>query len=171
MNKNNVFLTRAAIIAAIYAVLTLIGAVFGLSYNGIQFRFSEALCVLPLFTASAVPGLTVGCVAANIVSSVNPLDSIIGSLATLIAALLTRKCRKMTVKDFPLLSLCFPVLINALFVGGEIAFFTAPESFFTAFTLNALSVGIGEAVVMFTLGAALVSFLKKNSRIRKYISD
>lgn len=171
MNKRNVFLTRAAAIAAVYAVLTLIGAVFGLSYNSIQFRFSEAMCILPLFSSAAVPGLTVGCVVANIMSSVNPLDTVIGSLATLIAAVLTRKCRNATIKGYPLLSMCFPVIMNALLVGAEIAFFTDRNNFLPAFGINALSVGIGEAAVIFTLGSALYSFIRKNNRIGKLLSD
>lgn len=171
MKKRNLFLGRSAVIAALYAVLTILGAQFGFSYGGIQFRFSEALCVLPVFTASAVPGLTVGCVIANILSTVNPLDTVIGSAATLIAAILSRKCRNIRIKNLPLLSLFFPVIVNAVIIGAEIAFFTTDESFITAFFLNALSVGLSEMVVMYTLGAALVSFLNKNNRVRRLISD
>lgn len=170
MNKKTRFLTNAAVIGALYAVLTLLSAVFGLAYGEVQFRISEALCVLPLFTPAAVPGLTVGCVVANIFSSVNPLDTVMGSLATLLAAILTRKCRKITVKGFPFLSMIFPVLFNALFIGALIAFFAESESFASVFALSALGVGAGEAAVVFTLGTALVIFLQKNVRLRNLIS-
>lgn len=170
MNKKNRRLTLASVIAAVYAVLTLISGVFGLAYGNVQFRISEVLCILPVFSAAAVPGLTVGCVIANIFSTINPIDTVIGSLATLFAALLTRKCRHITVKGFPVLSMLFPVLFNAVFVGAEIAFFSGSEIFMPVFFANALSVGAGEAAVIFTLGTALVLFLQKNGRIRKYIS-
>ncbi|MBR3766891.1 MAG: QueT transporter family protein [Clostridia bacterium] len=171
MNKKTVFLTKSAVIGAIYTVLTLLCAVMGLAYNGIQFRFSEALCVLPLFSSAAVPGLTVGCIVANIFSSVNPLaDALIGSLATLFAAMLTRKFRNVTIKGFPLLSMIFPVLFNAIFVGFEIAVFSGEASFWPVFFTNFLSVGLGEAAVIFTLGTALIVFLQKNDRIRNFIS-
>ncbi len=171
MNKKIVFLTKAATIGALYTVLTLLSAVFGLAYGGVQFRFSEALCLLPIFTSAAVPGLTVGCIIANIFSSVTPLDTVIGSLATLLAAILTRKCRHITVKGIPVLSMIFPVIFNALFIGLEIAFVTGEDTFFPIFLTNALSVGAGEAAVIVTLGTALVVYLKKNDRLRNFISD
>lgn len=171
MKSKTVYLTKASATGALYAVLTLIGAVFGLSYGGIQFRFSEALCVLPLFTASAVPGIAIGCFVANIFSSVTPLDMIIGTVASLVAGVLTRKCRNITVKGFPLLSLMFPVCINAVFVGFELALVSGEKSFFTVFAVEALSVGVGEAAVIFTLGSVLVLLINKNDRLRKLISD
>ena len=70
MNKKVVFLTKSAIIGAIYTVLTLLCAVFGLAYGGVQFRFSEALTLLPIFSAAAVPGLTIGCLVSNIFSKI-----------------------------------------------------------------------------------------------------
>ena len=170
MNKKIRFLTKASVIGALYAVLTIFSAVFGLAYGEIQFRISEALTILPLFTSAAVPGLTVGCIVANIFSSVNPLDTVIGSAATLLSAVLTRKCRGITIKGFPFLSMVFPVLFNALLVGAEIAFFSSSDSFWSAFGLCAVSVGAGEGAVVFTLGTALIIFLQKNKRLQKIIS-
>lgn len=163
-------MVKAAIIGALYTVLTLLSASMGLAYGAVQFRFSEALTLLPLFTPAAIPGLTVGCIVSNIFSSVTPLDTVIGSLATLLAAICTRKTRHITVKGIPVVSMLFPVLFNAVFIGAEIAFFSGEEVFMPVFITNALSVGAGEAAVIATLGTALVLFFRKNKRLRDFIS-
>ncbi len=170
MNKKTLFLVKSALIAALYTVLTLLSAAFGLAYGGMQFRFSEALTLLPLFTSAAIPGLTVGCVVSNIFSSVTPLDTVIGSLATLLAAICTRKTRHITVKGIPVVSMLFPVIFNAVFIGAEIAFFSGEDVFFPVFITNALSVGAGELAVIATLGTALVIIFRKNHRLRELVS-
>lgn len=170
MNKKTLFIVKAAIIGALYTVLTLLSAALGLAYGGVQFRFSEALTLLPLFTPAAIPGLTVGCIVSNIFSSVTPLDTVIGSLATLLAAVCTRKLRHITVKGIPVLSMLSPVIFNALFIGAEIAFFSGEEVFLPVFILNALTVGAGELAVIVTLGTALVIYFRKNDRLRNFIS-
>lgn len=169
MNKKTVFITKAAVIGGIYTVLTLLAAVFGLAYSGVQFRFSEALTVLPLFSSAAVPGLTVGCIIANIFSSVTPLDTVIGSLATLLAAICTRKTRHIKIKGIPVLSMSFPVIFNAIFIGAEIGFVSGEEAFWPVFLTNALTVGLGEALVVFTLGTLLIKFAEKNERLKKLL--
>ncbi len=90
MNSKTAYLTKAALIAAVYAALTYAAAAAGLAYGEVQFRFSEALTVLPLFCPAAIPGLTVGCLVSNITSTINPVDMVVGTLATLCAALCTR---------------------------------------------------------------------------------
>lgn len=87
-------LTRAAAVGAAYAVLSLFSSVFSLTFGAVQCRFSEALCVLPFFFPETVWGLFAGCLITNILSPYGLLDLIVGSLATLIAALLTARCRK-----------------------------------------------------------------------------
>ena len=84
-------LTLAAMVAALYAVLSYFAGIFGLAYGPIQCRFSDALCVLPFLFPGTVPGLFVGCFIANLLSPYGPLDIVAGSLATLIAALWTMK--------------------------------------------------------------------------------
>ena len=84
-------IATAAIIAALYTVMSLLSSIFGLTYGPIQCRFSEALTVLPFFLPEAVPGLFVGCLVTNLMSTVGPLDIIFGSMATLLAALWTAK--------------------------------------------------------------------------------
>lgn len=170
MQKKTMFLTKAAVIAALYTALTLAGAALNLSYGSIQFRFSEALCVLPLFTPAAVPGLAAGCIAANIISPVSPLDMLFGSLATFLSALASRAFAGIKIKGYPFFSLLMPVCFNGLAVGAEIAFFTSRESFLTAFAANAASVALSEAAVVFTLGSAVYFGIKRNAGLKKLIS-
>lgn len=94
-NKSTVYITQGAVIAALYVVLTLLSQALGFMSFDVQFRLSEALCVLPLFTAAAVPGLAIGCLLTNIVTACAPWDVVFGSLATFIGAAL---CRLVSVK-------------------------------------------------------------------------
>ena len=87
MHQSTVYMCRAAVIAALYVVLTLLSAALGISSGVIQFRLSEALCVLPVFTSAAVPGVAVGCLIANLVTGAPVWDVVFGSLATLLGAL------------------------------------------------------------------------------------
>lgn len=168
MKKNISNTAKAAVIGAMYAVLTYLSAGMGLAFGGVQFRFSEALAVLPLFSPTACVGLAVGCAVSNIVSSVSPLDIIFGSTATLLAAVLTRLLRNVTVKRFPLPSFLSPVIVNGLVVGAEISLLGGTEEVSLAlFAVNALSVAAGEAAVMFTLGVALWSLVRKNGTLRR----
>ena len=111
-------LAAAGMIGAAYAVMAIFGSVFGITYGPIQFRFSEALCVLPFLFPEAMGGLFVGCLIANIFSPYGLLDIVIGSLATLIAAWLTSRCRSRYLAPLP------PVVVNAVLVGGLLAFVT-----------------------------------------------
>ena len=112
-NKGTQFLVEAAAIGAIYVVLTILFA--PLSYGEVQIRFSEALTVLPFFLPEAVPGLFVGCLVTNLMSTVGPLDIIFGSMATLLAALWTAKMPNKFLATLP------PVICNAVIIGAMIA--------------------------------------------------
>ncbi|MGN0475175.1 MAG: QueT transporter family protein [Acutalibacteraceae bacterium] len=153
-------MAEAGMIAALYTVATLVLA--PLSFGNIQFRASEALTLLPVFTASAVPGLTIGCIISNAVgvamgsNIAGWLDVIFGSFATLLAAILTRMLRNIQVKGIPLLAILPPVLLNALIVGGELA-----VVYKLPFWLCALEVGAGELAVCVVLGIPLVLALRK----------
>lgn len=150
MNKNLRKLTYGAVIAAVYAVLTL--ALAPISMGAVQCRISEALTVLPILTGIAVPGLFIGCLIANIFLG-SFYDIVFGSLATLIAAILTRRFRKNK-----WIAMLFPVLINAVIVGGYIGLFLDNT---TAVWVCMLSVGLGQAVACYGLGIPLYMFLKK----------
>ncbi len=141
----------SAMIAALYAVLTI--ALPVLSYGagtGWECRISEALTILPILFPEAIPGLTIGCLIANLLSPVGPMDIIFGTLATLIAAVGTYLLRKK-----PLLAACCPVLSNAIIVGTVLSFTYSLPLFFTM-----LQVGVGEVVAV-ALGLVLIGALKK----------
>ncbi|MBR3909430.1 MAG: QueT transporter family protein [Clostridia bacterium] len=160
------YITTAAIIAAVYAALTYFGAFFGLSYMAIQLRFSEVLTILPLFTPAAIPGLTIGCFIANI-GSFNLLDMVFGTLATLIAAILTRLFKDIKFKGIPLLSLFPPVIVNALIIGLEIAIFFLPEGLsLYGFLISALQVGTGQLIVCYVLGIPFYFTVKKTKLLK-----
>ena len=135
-------LTRAAAVGAAYAVLSLFSSVFSLTFGVVQCRFSEALCVLPFFFPETVWGLFAGCLITNILSPYGLLDLIVGSLATLIAALLTARCRKKWLAPLP------PVVLNTLLVGAVIAYEETglTAAFPATWAINGLTVGAGEAI-------------------------
>lgn len=162
MNKKTTYLAQGAMIAAIYAAATYLSSVFGVAFGNIQFRFSEALTILSVFTPAAVPGLTVGCVLGNLASPFGIWDIIFGSLATLLAAICARKLRKITFKGFPFLSLLMPVIFNALIVGAEITLLMPDDAAdATLFLISALEVGAGELAVCLLGGIPLYYAVKK----------
>ena len=97
-NKSTIFMTRAALIAALYVALTFASALFGLASGVIQFRISEMLCILPLFMPEAVVGLTLGCFIANLATNAIIWDILFGTIATLIGAIGTRILRNLPKK-------------------------------------------------------------------------
>lgn len=152
-------LTTAAIVGAAYAALNMLGSFAGLSFGPIQFRFAEAMTVLPFLMPETAWGLAVGCFVGNLLSPYGLLDIAVGTAATLLAALLTRKCKRKYSAPLP------PVLCNGLLIGGLLAFeevgFT--ERFLTAFWFNACSVAISEAVICFGLGLLLLRAMEKRN--------
>lgn len=159
--KKTVFVVQSAVIAALYAGLTYTASMLNLAYGSIQFRFSEALTILAAISPAAIPGLTVGCFLGNITSPYGIIDIICGTLATLIAAILSYKTRNIRFKDLPLLSAFFPVISNAVIVGIEITVFM-PEGFkLQAFLINALQIAIGQLVMCYGLGLPLYKVIKK----------
>ena len=154
-------ITRAGLIAAIYVVLTLIFQPISFSMNSpLQFRVSEALTLLPILTADAVPGLFVGCLLANWLGGGVWFDVLLGSVATLLAALCSRKTRSK-----PLLAAIFPTIFNGLIVGPVVyfAYVRAPGDPVSVPTLliNMGAVALGELVVCYVLGLPLLAGLRK----------
>lgn len=161
MKKNLNYLVQAAVIAALYASLTYLASVFGLAYGNVQFRFSEALTILAAFTPAAIPGLTIGCFIGNLGSPFGMLDVVCGTAATLLAAALSYSTRNIRIKGLPVLAPLFPVIMNAVIVGAEIAVFL-PEGFTLAgFLIQALWVALGEAVVCYCGGLPLAAAINK----------
>lgn len=152
-NKKILFVTYAAVIAALYVVLTYLSALLGLDKGAVQFRFSEMLTVLPCFTPAAVPGLFIGCLLANIINGCALWDIVFGSLATLIGAVGTYLLRKYkwTAPIPPIVSNCIimPPVIMAVY-GTELPYI-----------LVLLGVLAGEVVCCGVLGYLLVGVMKK----------
>ena len=153
MKNKSRFLAHGALIAALYVALTYFQnfLIPNSATWAIQFRASEALCVLALFTPAAIPGLTIGCLLFNIsFAGALPLDPVVGTLASFFATSFMYMLRPVTIKGYPFLSMLMPALANALLVGWELNFYIGG-----GFWLNALYVAIGEAAVLLTLGSIL----------------
>lgn len=148
-------LALAGLIAALYAAATLILPIP--QYMGVQFRVAEAMTVLPFLFPEAIPGLAVGCFLANLLGSPIMLDWIFGTLATLLAALWSRRMPNVYLAALP------PVVCNAVIVGAEIAWFVVQDggAFWPAYGLNALTVGLGELAACYLLGVPLAKLLGK----------
>lgn len=158
MHGKSRYIARGALIAALYVVLTYAQnfIIPDSTSWAIQFRASEALCVLALFTPAAIPGMTLGCLLFNIsFIGALPLDFLIGSLATLVATAGMYGLRNITVKGYPLPALLLPAVSNALLVGWELDVYIGG-----GFWLNALYVAVGEAAVLLTLGSVLYYVLR-----------
>lgn len=158
-------LAEGGLIAAMYAALTL--ALAPLSFGVGQFRVAEMLTILPIFTPAAIPGLTLGCLVANIfgmMSGTNLIgawDLLLGPLATLLAAVVTRALGSVRVKGLPVLATLPPVLFNAVVVGWEFTYvlfdFTWP-----LYGINALQVAAGQFAACTVCGLVLFAALDKS---------
>ena len=152
-------LCLSAVIAALYAALTL--GFQAISYGPVQFRVSEALTLLPVLFSEAVPGLAVGCLISNLFNPMGATvyDVVFGTLATLMAAMLTRRIKgSVWLKALP------PVLCNAVIIGLVITYGYGVDLLW----MNMLTVGIGQAVVCYALGVPLVRVLDKQPVIQKW---
>ena len=161
-------LTLAAMVAALYAVLGYFGDIFGLTFGTIQFRFAEALTVLPFLFPATVPGLFAGCLIVNLLSPYGPMDIVVGSAATLMAAIWTSKVNSKWLAPLP------PVICNTVLVGFTIGWaeangFTA--AFPIAWAWNGFTVGLGELVVCYALGLLLLELLPKVRTLRDMIPE
>ena len=164
MKKNNSILlldlTQGAMIAALYVVLTFIANLAGLASGVIQVRLSEALTILPIFTAAAVPGLAVGCVLANLLTGCAIWDVVFGSLATLIGAVGTRLLRGQS----PVLAVLPPILSNIIIVPLVLQRVYGVED---AYWYLAMTVGAGEIISCGVLGLLLYRSLKNTKIFHK----
>ena len=163
-------LVRCAVIAAVYVVVCLVLAPF--SYGAVQVRAAEALCLLPIFGAEYIVGVTLGCFLANLIGS-TVIDVVFGTLATLMACLVTYKLRDIRVKGLAIPASLPPVVFNMIIVGAfEITFFFsdgAPTAMLAVF--NAVTVGIGELISCTILGVALVKLIESNAGLNKIFTE
>lgn len=159
MSKRIRYLAHAAIIAALYAVLTHLQNTLlpGSATWAIQLRLSEALCVLAFFTPAAAVGLSVGCLIFNLTfAAALPMDFLVGTLASYLAAKCMWFARKWTLSGWPLPGLLMPALFNAILVGWELTVYIGG-----GFWMNAIYVAIGEAAVLLVPGTVLYYAMKK----------
>ena len=163
------------IIAALYVVLTMLAAALGIASGAIQVRLSEALTILPVFTGAAVPGLTVGCVLANLITGCAPWDVVFGSLATLLGAIGTRLLRKK-----PLVAWIPPVVSNMAIIPVvlmKVYGVTDVEVFGGVFTGNSLwimlvvTVGLGEIIACGMLGLLLYKAIAGDARMMRILEE
>ena len=161
MKKHTRYLAHAAIIAALYVVLTHMQNLIlpNSASFAIQMRLSETLCILAFFTPAAIPGLSVGCLLFNLTfSGALPLDFLVGTLATFLAAQGMWLTRRVKVKGVPVPGLLMPAITNAFLVGWELTVYIGG-----GFWINALCVAIGEAAVLLIPGTALYLAMKKRN--------
>ena len=150
-NKKVLFIVQAALIAAIYVALTYLSSIAGLASGTIQVRISEALCILPVFTTAAIPGLWLGCFLANMLTGGIPVDVVCGSVATLIGAFGTYALRKHKwLAPLP------PIVANTVIVPFVLAYVYMAEGTIPFFMLT---VGIGEVISCYVLGMILYKVL------------
>ena len=153
------------LIAGIYAMTTLLLA--PISFGNLQCRVSEALTLLAILCPEAIVGVTLGCAISNAISVamgasiIGVLDIFVGTIATLLAGMVSYTCRNIRIKNVPILSALAPVIFNGIFIGAELAYVIAPDTFWMMFVICGLEVAIGEAIACIVLGVPLVLRLEK----------
>ena len=170
ISKKIIYITQAAVIAALYAALTL--ALAPISFGPIQFRIAEALTIMPVFTSAAIPGLSIGCLISNAIGMAmgtnvaGALDILFGTAATLSAAILTCLLRKIKWAKLPILAMLPPVILNVLIIGTELSI-----ALNIPIWLTMLDVLLGQFVSCCIIGAVLYFVIDKlDPRIKKYIT-
>ena len=165
MKQQKKFLAKkvafSGVIAALYVAITLATASF--SYGPIQFRLAEALAVFCCFEPMTVPGLILGCLISNFFSPVSVLDVFIGTAATVIAALVMTRCKKVWLMPIP------NIVANGLLVGALLAVTYTPDAFWQGFWTFCGQVALGELAVMVVIGVPLFLWLKKSNALQRIL--
>ena len=157
MNKKVLFICHAAMIAALYVVLTVVASSLNLANGNIQVRFSEALTILQFFTQAAIPGLAIGCLISNLITGCVPLDIVFGTVATLLGALGSYALRR-----YKWLVPLPPILANAIIVPWVLRIgYGMPLSI----PFMMLTVGAGEVISCYILGMILLLALEKSGKV------
>ena len=155
--KKTRFITHAAVIAALYVVLTYVAYALGLANGAIQVRFSEALTILPFFTIAAIPGLTIGCIVSNLLTGCAFWDILFGSIATFLGALGTFALRKRKwLTPLP------PILANTVIIPFVLTYVYGIPG---GIPYLMATVGIGEVISCYVLGMILLFTLGKYRQI------
>ncbi len=151
------------VLAALYAVVTILTASF--AYGPIQFRVADALCVLPFFAPSTSLGLFIGCLIANLFSTVSTLDIVIGSAATLVGCVIAGRMKHKWLCPLP------TILANTVMVGAMLACVYTPDALLTGFLTMGAQVAIGEIAVMAALGLPLTAWLSKTNAAARLLGQ
>lgn len=160
-------LVRCGMIAAVYVVLCL--ALQPFSYGAVQVRLAEALCLLPVFGPEYIAGVTLGCLLANALGS-TVIDVVFGTLATLLACLVTYRLRGIRWKGLAIPAAIPPVVFNALIVGPEIAFFFSDSPATVPLVAwNAFTVGVGEVISCMVLGVLFAKLIESTPALNKLV--
>ncbi len=174
--KNTKVISRQAMIAAIYAVLSLV--LSAISFGPVQVRISEGLTLLPVFAFSNVWGVTIGCFITNLVgfftgaNILGALDIFFGTLATFVAAILSYIFRNVRFKNLPILSVIPPILVNAIVIGMELCLLINNGEFSAVvFGAQALSVGIGQLLSCGIIGLIIVKTVDSNKKLKDFLSE
>ena len=159
-------LVLSTIVAALYVVMGYFGNIFGLTFGAVQIRFAEALTVLPFLFPATAPGLALGCLITNLLSPYGPIDIVMGTLATAIAAYLTIKMPRWYLAALP------PIVVNAIILPPMWAWAgvgAVNSAFWAAWGLNVITFVIGEVAACYVLGTLLLKFLPKIRYFRAMI--
>lgn len=169
-NRRSKRLVVSALLAAIYSVLAL--ALPMASFGPVQFRVSEALTLLPVFSPAAAIGVTLGCFLTNCIGvmmgATFPQDILFGTLATLLGCVFTWLLRGVRVRGLPVLSALSPVVCNTVIIGWEINAFFLDAPSWMGFVSSAVGVGIGELAACVVLGLLLVALLERTGLARLF---
>ncbi len=147
------YLTEASMIAALYVLLTYLSAIFGLASGAVQLRLSEALCILPLFTPAAIPGLFFGCLLSNLLTTASIWDIVFGSLATLIGALGAYALRRRSVYFAPV-----PTILANTFIIPAVICGMMGEFSILLYGAYAATIFLGEFLSCGVIGLLLFKF-------------
>jgi len=157
MKKTTNYLAKSGLIAALYIALTAISAALGLASGAVQVRISEALCVLPLFSVSAIPGVTIGCMLSNLLFGGTVYDIVFGTLATFIGAVICYALRK-----FPYLASLPTILSNAIII--PLVLILSGLGTWDLLPYFAATVALGEVIACGVFGTLLVYYLKHHPK-------
>ncbi len=165
MKKQNIrFIATAGMIGALYVVLTLISAMFGLSSGVIQVRISEMLCVLPVYTAAAIPGVTVGCLVANLIVGGTAWDIVFGTLATLIGAVIAYFMRNTKYLAF------IPTVVSNMLIIPTVLILSGLGGW-NLFPYFAFTVGLGEVISCGVFGILMVLYFERHQSVARTLFD
>ncbi len=155
-------MTQIAMVTAVYTVLSV--ALAPISYGPIQVRIAETLTLLPLIWQPSIAALTLGCFLTNLIGVhlgvTGPIDILVGTLATFLAAVCTWKFRDKTIRGIPVISILMPVIFNGVFVGLELAWMLNPDNIAAMAVVYGLQVAVGELIAVI-IGWILLPMLKK----------